>query len=181
MSVRITYFVHGTTVDNESQVSSGWHDAKLSEKGVRQALELRDQTKHLKLDAVFSSDLCRAVESAELAWKYIYPLFQDKRLRECNYGDYNAKPSSIVEPMLKQCIAEGFPNGESYEEVEDRIADFLKFLKQEYDGRHVAIVAHQAPQLALDVLLKGRNWEEAFAEDWRKRRDWQPGWEYTLP
>jgi broad specificity phosphatase PhoE len=180
MSVRITYFVHGTTVDNENEVSSGWHDAKLSEKGVRQALELKDQTKHLKFDVVFSSDLSRAVESAELAWKGVYPLFQDKRLRECNYGDDNGEPSSIVEPMQEQCIAKSFPNGENYEDVKARIADFLKFLKQEYDGRHVAIVAHKAPQLALDVLLKGWSWEEAFARDWRKRKAWQPGWEYTL-
>ncbi|OGN08568.1 MAG: hypothetical protein A2750_02080 [Candidatus Yanofskybacteria bacterium RIFCSPHIGHO2_01_FULL_45_42] len=77
-------------------------------------------------------------------------------------------------------ITERFPEGESYEDVKARIADFLKFLKQNYDGKSVAIVAHKAPQLALDVLLKGKTWEEAFAEDWRKTHSWQPGWEYIL-
>ena len=62
--------------------------------------------------------------------------------------------------------------------VKERIADFLKDLKKNYDGKHVAIVAHQAPQLALDVLLKGMSWEEAFANDWRKQKAWKPGWEY---
>ena len=32
MAVNITYFVHGTTTDNENGISSGWHDVDLSEK-----------------------------------------------------------------------------------------------------------------------------------------------------
>jgi hypothetical protein len=34
--------------------------------------------------------------------------------------------------------------------------------------------------LALDVLIKGRTWKEAFEEDWRKRKEWKPGWDYEL-
>lgn len=60
------------------------------------------------------------------------------------------------------------------------MAHFLADLKQNYDGRYIAIVAHKAPQLALDVLLKGMTWEEAFANDWRKKKEWKPGWEYLL-
>jgi len=77
-------------------------------------------------------------------------------------------------------LTQRFPNGESYEDVKERIADFLKFLKENYDGKNVAIVAHKAPQLALDVLIKGKTWEQTFAEDWRKTHAWKPGWEYTL-
>ena len=73
-----------------------------------------------------------------------------------------------------------FPNGESYKDVEKRIANFLEFLKQNYNGKHVAIVAHQAPQLALEVLIKGKTWEQAVDEDWRKKKAWQPGWEYVV-
>jgi broad specificity phosphatase PhoE len=101
-------------------------------------------------------------------------------LRECNYGKYNAKPSSIVEPMQEKAIMERFPDGESYEDVKARIDDFLVFLKQNYDGKSIAIVAHKAPQLALDVLLKRKTWEEAFKEDWRKTKSWKPGWEYEI-
>lgn len=62
------------------------------------------------------------------------------------------------------------PNGESYEDVKLRIHDFLTFLKNNYDGKKIGIVAHKAPQLALDVLLNGKTWEEAFREDWRKKK-----------
>lgn len=81
---------------------------------------------------------------------------------------------------MENYIDTPYPNGESYKDVERRVADFLAFLKQNYDGEHVAIVAHQAPQLALDVLLKGKTWQQAIAEDWRKTKAWQPGWEYRV-
>ena len=111
----------------------------------------------------------------------MYPIISDARLRECNYGDLNGAASAIVEPMQEeQCIVNKFPNGESYEDVKVRVADFLAFLKHAYDGKHVAIVGHKAPQLALDVLLKGKTWQKALAEDWRKTKSWQPGWEYEV-
>lgn len=178
--VKITYFVHGTTTDNEKHISSGWHDVELSELGVSQSIELKEQTKNKKFDVIFCSDLKRAVDSAKLTWEGVYPIIPDARLRECNYGKYNAQSSSVVEPMQEKMITERFPEGESYEDVKARIADFLEFLKKNYDGKNVAVVAHKAPQLAIDVLLKGKTWRKAFAEDWRKTNSWQPGWEYEL-
>ena len=180
MSIKITYFVHGTTTDNEQRMSSGWNDVSLSETGIRQSKELTNVTKELSFDAVFTSDLSRAIDSAQLAWGDAYPTYADKRLRECNYGDLNGKDSAIVEPLQERSITEPMPNGESYEEVKARIKDFLDFIKKDYDGKHIAIVAHKAPQLALDVLLKGMTWDEAFANDWRKLQAWQPGWDYLV-
>lgn len=179
MSVKITYFVHGTTVDNENHKSSGWKDVELSEKGIQQSKELTRQTQGMTFDAVFTSDLGRAIESARLTWGEKYPTFADKRLRECNYGDLNGEDSDVVEPLQEKSINTPMPNGESYEDVKARVADFLEFIKKEYDGKHIAIVAHKAPQLALDVLIKGMTWDEAFANDWRKTKAWEPGWDYS--
>ena len=64
--------------------------------------------------------------------------------------------------------------------MEKRIKDFIDFLKENYDGKRIAIVAHQAPQLALDVILGGKAWEQAIDEDWRKKKAWQPGWNYSI-
>lgn len=180
MAVHITYFVHGTTTDNEQHVSSGWQDVDLSELGVQQSQDLAAQTSDIKFDVIYTSDLIRAVHSAQLTWGDLYPCVQDARLRECNYGDLNGKPSEIVEPLQERSITMPMPNGESYEMVKERMASFLTDLKTNYDGKQVAIVAHKAPQLALDVLLGGLTWEQAFEQDWRKRKAWQPGWEYTL-
>jgi broad specificity phosphatase PhoE len=180
MSVKITYFVHGTTLDNENHKSSGWNDVKLSDLGIQQSKKLAELTSDKKFDAVYTSDLVRAIDSAKLAWGDKYPLHPDSRLRECNYGDLNGMNSELVEPMQEQSITVPMPNGESYDDVKLRINDFLMFLKKEYDGKHIAIVAHKAPQLALDVVLKGMTWNEAFANDWRKNQAWQPGWDYSV-
>jgi broad specificity phosphatase PhoE len=180
MSVSITYFPHGTTVDNEKGVASGWNDSKLSETGIQQSVLLKNQISGKKFDVVFCSDLSRAIDSAKLAFGEMASIISDARLRECDYGDMTVQPSSIVEPMQERMVTERFPNGESYEDVKVRITDFLKFLKQNYDGKSVAIVSHKAPQLSLEILLKGKTWERAFAEDWRRTKSWQPGWEYVL-
>ena len=110
MAIEITYFVHGTTIDNEKEISSGRSDVELSELGVQQSINLIDQIKDKHFDIVFSSDLKRAVHSTELTFKGKVDIIQDKRLRECNYGDFNAQPSEIVEPMQEKNITERFPN-----------------------------------------------------------------------
>ena len=113
MSIVITYFVHGTTIDNEKEISSGWSDVELSELGIMQSIDLKEQTKDKTLDVVFCSDLQRAHESAKLAWDGMCPIIPDaRRLRECNYGKLDAAPSAIVEPMQEEeCITNKFPDG----------------------------------------------------------------------
>lgn len=180
MAVRITYFVHGTTKDNEKEISSGWEDAELSDLGVKQSVDLKNQINVEDFDIVFCSDLKRAVDSAKLTFENKVAIKTDPRLRECNYGNYNGKASEIVEPLQEKSIDKPMPNGESYEDVRERISEFLDDLRKNYNEKHIAIVAHKAPQLALDVLLNGKTWEEAFAQDWRKTKSWQPGWEYIV-
>ncbi|MEK9181732.1 MAG: histidine phosphatase family protein [Patescibacteria group bacterium] len=165
---------------NENRISSGWHDVALSELGIKRSKELREQIKDKKFDIIFCSDFKRAIDSAKLAFEGIAQIITDKRLRECNYGRYNAKPLNIVGPLKDKFVIEKFPEGESYEDVKARIQNFLEFLKKNYNEKNVAVMAHEAPQLALDVLLKGKTWEQAFLENWRKTKAWQPGWEYIV-
>lgn len=178
MSLKIMYFVHGTTFDNEKNLSSGWKDVALSPLGIKQSQELPWFLGDIHFDAVFCSDLDRALQSAKISFEGRFPIFIDARLRECNYGIYNGESSDIVEPLQEEKIFEPFPEGESYEMVKDRINDFLSDISHSYDGKHIAIVAHKAPQLALDVLIDKKSWEQAFQEDWRKTKAWKPGWNY---
>lgn len=126
------------------------------------------------------SDLKRAVHSAELIFKDKVKIIPDTRLRQCDYGKYNAQPSEIVEPLQEQYVTKRFPNGESYEDVKERMSRFLYFLKKNYDGKSVAVVAHKATRLALDVLLKNKTWASAFSDDGGKKKALQPGREYVL-
>jgi len=179
--VNITYFVHGTTKDNEQELASGWADTELSELGKEQSAELKKLIRNKKFDVVFCSDLKRAIDSAKLAFGSTR-IIQDKRLRECNYGDLTRADSKKVESLTLSHVDKPFPNGESYRDVEKRVKSFLNDLLKKYSGKNVAIVAHRGPQLALDVLLKGKTWEQAIKEDWRLKKpsEWRPGWKYKL-
>ena len=64
--------------------------------------------------------------------------------------------------------------------IQKRVKDFIQFLKKDYQGKTIGIVAHRAPQLAFEVLTKNISWEEANKTDWRKTKAWQPGWEYII-
>jgi broad specificity phosphatase PhoE len=180
MSVKVTYFVHGTTTDNEQDLATGWLSGELSDKGKEQAKHLGQQAADKHFDIVFCSDLKRAVDSAELGFGGKYEIIQDERLRECNYGDMNGTSASTFKDRMGDYVDSPFPNGESYKDAEARLVSFVDFLRANYDNKHIAIVAHQAPQLALDVILEGKTWQQAIDEDWRKTKAWKPGWEYTV-
>lgn len=177
METKIMYFVHGTTYDNATDKCSGWKQVELNDLGREQAKNLGNITKDLHFDVMFTSDLIRAIESSNIAWPNMDKI-QDKRLRECNYGDYDGEAKELV--VYDNHIDIKFPNGESLKDVEVRMHDFINFIKNNYKGKTIAIVAHRAPQLALEVLTKNISWEEALKNDWRNTKAWQPGWEYII-
>ena len=178
MAVKIIYFVHGTTTDNIAHKATGWNDGALSEKGIMQSLDLKNQINMDEIDIVISSDLKRAFDSANNIFNGCKEIILDKRIRECNYGDLNGKDNSLVK--YEEHIQKKFPNGESLKDVEKRLRDFLKYVKENYKDKTIGIIAHRAPQLAIEVITKNISWEEANANDWRKTGAWQPGWEYCL-
>lgn len=179
METKIIYFVHGTTTDNAEKLCSGWKEAMLNNLGQEQAKNLGKviKEKGIKFDVMITSDLQRAIDSSNIAFPE-YEHIRDARLRECNYGDLDGKHKSLV--IYSDHIEEPFPNGESLKDVEKRMTELIKYIKENYSGKTIGIVAHRAPQLALEVLTKNISWEEAIASDWRNTGDWQPGWEYII-
>lgn len=177
MKTTLKYFVHGTTYDNASKKCSGWKQVQLTDLGKEQAANLGKINSDIKFDVIFTSDLIRAIDSANIAFPNVEKI-QDERLRECNYGDLDGMDKNLI--IYEDHIDEPFPNGESLKDVEQRIRSFIDDIKKEYQGKTIGIVAHRAPQLAFEVITKNISWEEANKNDWRKTGDWQPGWEYTI-
>ncbi len=154
----------------------------MSHLGTKQTKELSHIVKDVHFDEIFSSDLKRAIDSAHIIWGSSRIIIQDKRLRECNYGDFTLFKTSKLRELMIPHINDSFPNGESYFEVEKRIRSFLVDLKINYPEKKVAVVSHQAPQLALEVIIEGKTWEQAIKEDWRimHPKAWKPGWSFIL-
>ena len=178
MAVKIIYFVHGTTTDNLEHKSTGWLDGNLSEKGIEQSIRLREKINLNEIDLVISSDLKRAIDSAEYTFTNLKEILHDRRIRECNYGDLNGQNTSLVK--YEEHIENEFPNGESLKDVEKRVRNFCEYLLENYNGKTIALVSHKAPQLALEVITKNISWEQAIKQDWRKTKNWQPGWIYEI-
>lgn len=171
-----TYFTaHATTKDNENKIASGWSDTELSQLGQKQAEELGKTFGSIQLDLVCCSDLRRAVDTVKIAFENKYPVIADQRLREINYGDFNGKPSAVVEPMKIQHIKEPFPNGESYEQAVARVQEFYKELKEKYSDKVILVVGHRATQYGLDTL-GGKTLEELLSHPFK----WQTFWEYEI-
>lgn len=178
MSVEIIFETHSTSVDNELGVASGWRDVCLSEKGKRQAKALGERRLTERVDAVFTSNLARAVETTTIAFGGSrIPIYRDQRLRECDYGTLNGAPADRVAKERCKHIDEPFPEGESYRDVVRRVQDFLNFLSHAWDGKRVVIIGHSATRWALDVLLGAKDLQDLVDAPF----DWKEGWRYVLP
>ena len=68
VAVELVYETHSISVDNERGIATGWLPGELSEEGRRLAAELGKRRRHDGIACVFTSDLRRAVETAEIAF-----------------------------------------------------------------------------------------------------------------
>lgn len=112
--------------------------------------------KDIKFDIIFTSDLIRTIDSANIAFPNIKKI-QDKRLRECNYGNLDGEDKNLI--VYEEHIDVPFPSGESLKDVEVRVQSFINDILKEYKGKTIGIVAHRAPQLAFEVITKNISWE----------------------
>lgn len=178
MAVDVVYETHSLSEDNERGIATGWRDGRLSARGRRLAAELGQRRRHDGIARVFTSDLGRAVETAEIAFAGSgIPVVRDARLRECNFGDLNGMPVARLEAERLRHIDVAYPRGESYRQVCVRMAACLVDLARGCNGERVLLIGHAATRWALDHLLAGIALEELVAAPF----GWREGWWYMLP
>ena len=143
--ITIFYSPHMTSVDNEAKRASGYADVPLSEMGWQRAQELGQHYAKETLDAIFCSDLQRAVVTSQIAFAGRgLPIMPDARLRENDYGDMTQYPVAQVEDEFPRRITEPFPSGESLRMVVQRVGAFLQDVWAEYTGKTLVIIGHRA-------------------------------------
>ena len=80
---------HGQTDYNAASRMQGRLDIPLNEKGKAQARATREKVKDIKFDAVYSSPLIRAVETASIVGNIAEDqIIKDERILEANFGKY---------------------------------------------------------------------------------------------
>lgn len=176
---KLIFFAHSTTYDNEAKNATGWLQGELSPTGLEQAKKLPTLLKDSSFEVVFCSDLHRAIQSAELGFLHTHPIRHDWRLREANYGDLDGTNKSFKSDMIK-FINSPYPGGESYQDTEVRLRSFLNDVNKFFPDRFVAVIGHEATQLAIEVIVNDKTWDQAISENWRPKGAWQPGWIYEF-
>jgi 2,3-bisphosphoglycerate-dependent phosphoglycerate mutase len=175
--VEVVFETHSTSADNEQGRATGWRPGRLSARGRAQALDLGRRRRDDGIAAVFSSDLGRAVETASIAFAgSAVPVLQDRRLRECDYGQCTGRPASELAAGRIGYLDRPYPDGESWRQAVTRVASFLGDLPLRWSGRRVLIIGHVATRWGLDHAIDGIPLEELAAAGFA----WQEGWEYRL-
>src|SRR6476646_1743167 len=127
---------HGETDWNAEGRLQGHTDRPLSDYGRRQARRLAEDLEGEELEAIYSSDLARARETAEIVGERLgLPTLLDPDLREKDWGTWEGLNS--VERDRVEFV------GESTEAHRDRILDALRRISERHpgDGR-VLVVTH---------------------------------------
>lgn len=177
MSVRLVYETHSITTDNEAGIATGWLPGELSGAGRAAARELGERRRDDGIDAIYVSDLGRALQTVSIAFEgSAIPVVVDPRLRECNYGDLNGAPVAALDLERIRHVASPWPGGESYADVVARTRELLGDLRMEREGERLLLVGHSANRWALQHLLLGATLAEVIGAPFA----WQPGWEFEL-
>jgi probable phosphoglycerate mutase len=131
---------HGETAWNAKKRLQGHLDIPLSTVGQRQAAALGRALEKEALDAVISSDLQRARQTAEaIAAPRGMPVHVDTGLRERCYGAF--------EGMLHGEIAQRYPDAYQAWQTREINARFP-------DGEHVAETLHEFSQRSVDAITR---------------------------
>jgi alpha-ribazole phosphatase/probable phosphoglycerate mutase len=178
MGIQIVFETHSLSEDNDRGVATGWRDGRLSQRGRGLAGELGARRRNDGIQAVFTSDLGRAVETARIAFAQTgTPILADWRLRECDYGAWNGRPVADIHHDRQRYLDQPYPGGESWRQAVQRVGRFLPDLHLRWDGARVLVIGHVATRWAFDHVLNGVALEELLVADFA----WRTGWEYHMP
>jgi alpha-ribazole phosphatase len=141
----------------------GRTDIPLSEAGKIQAEQLRNRLATEKIDAIYTSTLSRARQTAEIiAAGNKAKIMYCQELRECDFGDIEGLTFAEIKkryPALAKELSErktgAFPGGETLEQLNTRVQTFLKRLKRRKAKETVLIVAHGGPLRLIICNLLG--------------------------
>ena len=161
---RLLLVRHGNTRLNSAERFWGQTDVELGDEGIRQAEQLRDRLAGEKIDAVYTSNLRRAVKTAEItASKHKVDITTCAELREIDFGKVEGLTFAEISqlyPDLARSLADWklqsrFPDGESREEFSIRVRQFLPRLEKHAPEETVLIVAHSGTLRILICYLMG--------------------------
>jgi broad specificity phosphatase PhoE len=153
---------HGQSDWNQEKRWQGHADRPLTERGREQAQALADRLSHIELDALYSSDLQRARDTAAVvAESQRLELRQLPELREVDVGSWSGLTRAEAEERFPEGFTrwrDGYPgwkDGETYEAMTDRVLRAVDEIAAEHEGDRVLVVSHGGPIRAIHAAALG--------------------------
>ena len=144
------YFVrHGQTAANAGNIIQGHTDVPLDELGLKQADIVAGRLKNFPFDAIYSSDLSRALVTAKKI-AGTRPVIATDQLREWHLGHWQGKSLEEIKTVFKeehQWYLIDDPeftvvDGESSREFAERAGNFMQEIADKHPGQTVLCVSH---------------------------------------
>jgi probable phosphoglycerate mutase len=140
---------HGETDWNSERRWQGHADQPLNDAGRAQAHELAESLAGRGIDAIYSSDLVRAHETAHIvAVELDLPVEVDSGLREVDVGDWAGRVHSEIERIDPEGFrrwragGKGWSGGESYEQMGERVVASVLRIAGRHPGETLLMVTH---------------------------------------
>ena len=166
---------HGFSVANNEKRFAGHSDFPLTELGQLQAKRCAEALKHEKIDAVYSSDLKRAYQTAEpIARSHGLKVIPHKGLREIFAGEWEGKTFDQIDrdyaedySVWKNDIGKAkCTGGERVSELSGRVLAALTEIAESNCGKTVCIATHATPIRAVCTAAAGYPAEDMGKIPW---------------
>lgn len=137
---------HGETDWNRDGRWQGWGDPPLNELGREQAATLAEQLRDTPFDAVYSSDLKRAHQTAVIvAAPHDVPVVVDPQLREIDIGSW----SGLTKSEIEERFGGERTDGETRDQHQARVLAAVERIARDHHGERILIVTHGGTMRAL--------------------------------
>lgn len=153
---------HGQSDWNAAGRWQGHADRPLTALGLRQAAELAEELAGVPLDAVYSSDLRRARETAEaVAAPRGLPVVVLRDLREVDVGSWSGLTRAEAKERFPREFGRwtdgghGWHDGETYERMAERVVEAVGRIAAGHSGGTLLVVSHGGPIRALHAVALG--------------------------
>ena len=175
MATNLIVVRHGQSLSNIRETFTGQMDSPLTELGHKQAACTAEYLADFSIDAIYSSDLMRAMQTAEpVAKSHGLEIVPDARLREICGGDWEGRVGAEIEKLYpenyavwKTDVYRSTPDGgESFVEVAARTHEFLQEILQKHRGQTVAIFSHALAVRSLACEWFGLGLEDVKSVPW---------------
>ena len=151
--MRLILVRHGQTEWNAGGRYQGQSNVALSDTGRKQARFLAERFPVRQLDAIYTSDLDRAKETAECVGKRLgLTVYQEKAFRELSFGDWEGLTYQEISSRWPEEAEKLFtapdelviPHGETFRDLQKRALDKIYSLYERHIDQTVAVFAHGA-------------------------------------